>query len=127
MELEITKILKECVTVDTPLDVVVNIAEELFSPIFKIEDLLVFESMVMPFSGFKYYYFTISYEIKNGRYSTHIKLDLKYEATPTLMALHNLFWAEDLDEFWKLIRSTHAYNYLLSQNIKPFAVEVLEI
>ena len=56
MELEITKILKECVTVDTPLDVVVNIAEELFSPIFKIEDLLVFESMVMPLSGFKYYF-----------------------------------------------------------------------
>lgn len=124
---ETTKILKECVNVDTPLDVVVNIAEELYGPLFKPEDLMVFETIVMPFDGFKYYYFSISLDIKKENYTVQSRIDLKYEATPPLFVLHNCFWAEDEKEFFKLIRSTHAYKYIISEGLKPFAVDVHEL
>lgn len=127
MEFAVVKKLKETLTCETPIGEIVDRFRLTVEELCNDEEFVVFESLFFPYGEKEFYLFSIYTEINRDNRCFHIRVDLKYDVTPVLCALQNLFYSNREKAFWDKIKNTNAFKYIKNENLKPFDLAVIEM
>lgn len=127
MEFAATTKLKELITIDTPIGTIVDIFKNTIRPFVDKDEYFIYESIVMPIKKYKFFYLSLSANLKEEERTIQIKVDLKFESTPHCFVLQSLFITENKEEFAGKIKNTEAYKYITSKNIKPIDISIYEV
>ena len=119
--------LQEIVNLETPFEDAIKMFNDLIKPLCENDDYMVFESIVSPIDMYKYFEVAIVAILDRGERSTQIRLEFKYLANAESFIYQNLKFCENDDDLIEIVKSTNLFGYLISEVIKPIAVNVYEV
>lgn len=119
--------LQETVKIETSFEDIIDIFNNLIKPLCESDDYLVFESIVSPTDMYKYFDVAFAANLNRGERSIQIRLELKYLADAKSFIYQNLVFCELDEDLNELVKNTNLFNYIVSENIKPVAINVYEM
>mgnify|MGYP003448450973 FL=1 len=90
---------------------------------------VIFESLPMIEHDHTQNYFQFSIYINSyeGDDNFQIRLDLQYKIRPIFYILKNILFLERENNFWERIKNSNAVKYIVSENVKPMSIALLEL
>ena len=130
MKNEIVKKLKEKVSINNTLVELIDIFREVCEPNFvEYDDIYLFETGVYNFSGDDLFYFSLVLQYQNPGDDEYMQIhfNITYLLIKELQLMeNNIVWSEDVDDFWSTIKTSNAFEYIISRNLKINNIEIYE-
>ena len=129
MKLLISEETRKKFTVDTSLIDLIDELKKIVDSVNLPNQEVIFESLPMIEHDHTQNYFQFSIYINSyeGDDNFQIRLDLQYKIRPIFYILKNILFLERENNFWERIKNSNAVKYIVSENVKPMSIALLEL
>ena len=129
MKLLISEETRKKFTVDTSLIDLIDEFKKIVDSVNLPNQEVIFESLPMIEHEHTQNYFQFSIYINSyeGDDNFQIRLDLQYKIRPIFYILKNILFLERENNFWERIKNSNAVKYIVSENVKPMSIALLEL